>query len=634
MPSRASFAVILRHPLARRVIALAGLGLGFAVPGRASEAAPRFLESPWLILAAVLIGVVVVAAVVRLRGARLRAGQAELERLVEERTATIALQAEKLRELDRLRSQFFTNVSHEFRTPLTLILGPLEDVLAGKSGRLEGRLAQDLELARKNARRLLGLVDQLLDIARLDTGRLDLKVRRSNLALHLSRRVEAFLPLAERRSTVLELVIPDGPVDLYFDEVQLEKVFDNLIGNALKFTPEGGHVRVALVVRDGEGRAEVTVEDDGPGIPAQYLPRIFDRFYQVDATARRRFPGTGIGLALARQIVELHGGTIAVVSGEGRGTCFTVTLNLGGEHLSPEVMAGRIPTGEVLPEDMPSFPALAEAALWETDPPFAGDDPVPDDDRTTVLVVDDHAGIRGYVRRHLEGAYRVLEAVDGLDGLAQARRFIPDLIVSDVMMPGLDGHSLFKTLREDPDLSFIPFVLLTAQASAESRLQGLEEGADDYLVKPFDPRELKARVDNLIASRKRLFERFEAAPRPLKVSAVEVTPADEAFLNRVQAMVEEHLADSDLSVEALARALRCDRSYLLRKLRTLTGEPPSALIRSLRLQRAEQLLRAGAGAVGEIAYSVGFKSVAHFSNAFQERYGERPSAFAARHRSG
>jgi YesN/AraC family two-component response regulator len=235
-----------------------------------------------------------------------------------------------------------------------------------------------------------------------------------------------------------------------------------------------------------------------------------------------------------------------------------------------------------------------------------------------------------------------VEAADGLEGLAAARRMLPDLVVSDVMMPGLDGNALFRSLREDPELELIPVVLLTAKASKESRIQGLRDGVDDYLVKPFDPRELKARVDNLIAARKRLRDRLRSAPetlppltappRPLQVSEVQVLPADEALLARVQSIIEERLGDPELTVEALADQIGCDRSYLLRKLRTLTGETPSGLIRSLRLQRAEQLLRDGAGSVSEIAYAVGFKSVAHFSNAFHERTGERPSAFAARHR--
>jgi signal transduction histidine kinase/ligand-binding sensor domain-containing protein/CheY-like chemotaxis protein len=574
------------------------------------EVVPRFFETAWfraictLAALASLIGILIL--VVRLRGARQRARQQELERLVEERTATIARQAEKLREVDQLKSQFFANISHELRTPLTLTLGPLQDALDGRFGPLREDFAGQIEVARHNAQRLLGLVDQLLDVVRLDAGRLRLRLRRGDLAAAVRQRVESLLPLAERRGIELSLEAPAEPVEAWFDEVQIEKVFDNLLGNALKFTPPGGKVHAAVVAQADDPRIAVSVRDTGPGIPADQLERVFERFYLVEASASRRWPGAGIGLALARQLVEMHGGTLTAQSSEGEGACFTVTLRRGRDHLPAELVdsgpaererpAGSITVLTPTPLE-PLRPSDSEAIEREAD-------------RTTVLV-----------------------AADGAEGLEQARLLLPDLVVSDVMMPGLDGNALFRSLRQDPELEFVPVVLLTAKASAESRIQGLREGVDDYIVKPFDPRELKARVDNLIASRKRLLARFETvAPRPLRVSEVSVTPADEAFLARVQAVVEERLGDSELTVEGLAEALGCDRSYLLRKLRTLAGETPSGLIRSLRLQRAEQLLRAGAGSVSEIAYGVGFKSVAHFSNAFQERFGERPSAFAARHR--
>ncbi|MBW8876260.1 MAG: response regulator [Acidobacteria bacterium] len=595
---------------------------------------PRFFETAWFrtvaILAALAALVGAVALIARLRGVQQQARQRHLERLVEERTATIARQAEKLRELDQLKSQFFANISHELRTPLTLTLGPLQDVLDGRFGPLPDGLAEQVEMARRNAQRLLGLVDQLLDVARLDAGRLRLRLRHGDLAAAVRQRVESFLPLAERRGIELSLAAPSEPVKVWFDEVQIEKVLDNLLGNALKFTPREGQVHVAVTAAP-ESRIAVSVCDDGPGIPADQLERVFERFYQVEATARRRWPGAGIGLALARQLVEMHGGTITAESAEGKGACFTLTLRRGRDHLPAELVEDGPPEREKRPPGSGLFPMPTPLEPLR---PLDAAELERDEDRTTVLVVDDNPEIRAYIRRHLEPDYRVVEAADGAQGLEQARRLVPDLVVSDVMMPGLDGNALFRALREDPELEFVPVVLLTAKASAESRIQGLREGVDDYVVKPFDPRELRARVDNLIASRKRLLERFEAAPpRPLRVSEVSVTPADEAFLARVQAVVEERLGDSDLTVEGLAEALACDRSYLLRKLRSLSGETPSGLIRSLRLQRAEQLLRAGAGAVSEIAYAVGFKSVAHFSNAFQERYGERPSTFAARHRS-
>lgn len=594
------------------------------------EVIPLFYETWWFLLACGLAALAASVFVARLWAVRQRDRQRELERLVAERTATIAEQAEKLRELDDLKSQFFANVSHELRTPLTLTLGPLQDAVTGRYGTLKEDLGGQLQIALRNARRLLGLVDQLLDISRLDAGSLRLRLRRGNLAAAVRQRVEAFLPLAERREIELSLAAPVEPVEAWFDEVQIEKVFDNLLSNALKFTPRGGKVHVSVSAPPESGHAEVSVRDTGPGIPADQLGQVFDRFYQVEAPLRRHWPGAGIGLALARQLVELHRGRISVESAEGEGACFTVGLRRGREHLPPELIEEGTPEREQTP---PSGLYPLAADLLDETHARAAPPAEPDDDRTTILVVEDNAEIRAYIRRQLEPDYRVVEAADGVEGLERARQVVPDLVVSDVMMPRLDGNALFRGLRADPELEFIPVILLTAKASAKNRIEGLREGVDDYLVKPFDPRELRARVDNLIASRKRLLDRLAATPpRPLRAKEVQVTSADESFLSRVQAAVEERLGDSELSVEGLAQALSCDRSYLLRKLRALTGETPSGLIRSLRLQRAEQLLRANAGTVSEVAYTVGFKSVAHFSNAFQERYGERPSAFAARHR--
>jgi signal transduction histidine kinase/DNA-binding response OmpR family regulator len=628
------------------------------------EVVPRFFETAGFRALAALLAVLAILGLIRAWDLRQRARRRQLERLVEERTGTIAAQAEKLRELDDLKSQFFANVSHELRTPLTLTLGPLQDALDGRFGPLRGDLAQQIELAQRNAQRLLGLVDQLLDVARINAGRLELELRRGDLAAVVRQRVEAFLPLAERRGIELSLAASAERVGAWFDEVQIEKVLDNLLGNALKFTPRGGRVSVAFVTSPAGspetppagGQVGVSVRDSGPGIPADQLERIFERFYQVEATARRRWPGAGIGLALARQLAGLHGGAITVESAEGEGACFTVSLwrddqrlpaglaarvveLIGGEARDAERRPAGTPTRPLaLPAETPDEPQRpynpAELDLRRNIGGNGGGDG--DDERTTVLVVDDHQDVRAYIRRHLEPEYRVVEAADGLAGLEAARRRVPDLVISDVMMPGLDGTALLRRLREDPELELVPVVLLTARASPESRIQGFREGVDDYLVKPFDPRELKARVANLIANRKRWmarFDGFESKPQALRVSEINVTSADKAFLARVQGAVEERLGDSELTVENLAEALACDRSYLLRKLRALTGETPSGLIRSLRLQRAEQLLRAGAGSVSEVAYGVGFKSVAHFSNAFQEQFGERPSAFAARHRS-
>ena len=430
--------------------------------------------------------------------------------MVEERTATIAQQAEKLRELDQLKSQFFANVSHELRTPLTLTLGPLQDALDGRFGPLREDLAEQVEVALSNAQRLLGLVDQLLDVARLNAGRLRLRLRRGDLAAAVRQRVEAFLPLAERRGIELSLADPVEPVEAWFDEVQIEKVFDNLLGNALKFTPRGGKVQITIAAPPGDGPVAVSVRDTGPGIPADQLERIFERFYQVEGTTQRRWPGAGIGLALARQLVELHGGTIAVESAEGEGRLLhrhpaarprsPPRRSAGREAAGAREAAARRPRRSLRRprtsrcgrsiSPISTARTTARPSWWST---------------TIRTSAPTSAGI-------WSPTTAILEAADGAEGLEQARRFVPDLVVSDVMMPGLDGNALFRSLRDDPELELVPVVLLTAKASAESRIQGLRDGVDDYLVKPFDARELKARVDNLIASRKRLLARFETRP--------------------------------------------------------------------------------------------------------------------------
>jgi signal transduction histidine kinase/DNA-binding response OmpR family regulator len=633
--TRAMTAPLHRRELAITVLALAAATAGssgaWGAPAAtvALEATPRFYETLAFDVAALLASVLAAGGAVWLSMVGRRARQRDLQRLVEERTATIADQAEKLREIDRLKSQFFANVSHELRTPLTMTLGPLRDALDGRFGEIDPQLGAGLAVALRNAQRLLGLVDQLLDVARLDAG-VRLRLRPRDLSGFVHSRVETFLPLAERLGVDLAWEGGGKPVEVYLDELQLDKVFDNLLANALKLTRQGGEVRVAIVEHT-DGGVEVSVQDEGPGIPADKLDRIFERFFQVEPTTGR-WPGIGIGLALARQIVELHHGTIAVRSEPGRGACFTVALRRGRAHLPADwIVDDGAPPARPAPSSATAAAILSER---ETPPPLplGGEPPV---DHTTVLVVEDNADIRRYIRRHLEPDYRVLEAADGAAGLERARATLPDLVVSDVMMPVLDGNELFRRLRADPELGNVPVVLLTAKAGPEQRLEGLREGVDDYLIKPFDPRELKARVDNLISARRRLRERLETPPLPprsLQVTAVSVSLADDALLERVQAAIEERIDDPDLNVESLSRTLGCDRSYLLRKLRGLTGETPSEVIRSLRLQRSAQLLRHGAGTVSEVAYAVGFKSVAHFSNAFQARYHERPSAYAARHR--
>ena len=541
------------------------------------------------------------------------------------------VEAEQLRELDRARSRLFANVSHEFRTPLTLTMGPLDDLRAGLHGPLSPSAAEQVDLARRNAGRVLDLINEILELARVESGREVLRARRVEIGAFVASVARTFVPLAERKAIAYDVQGAAEEAIVYADPNHLERALSNLLSNAFKFTPDGGAVRVT--VSGDESSARITIRDSGAGIPAAELDLIFDRFHRARTAGTQ--PGTGIGLALAKELIALHGGAITVQSEEGFGSTFTVTLRKGHAHLAPEqvtddgvpvVSSSRLagPPPEFLApaspmRDIPNVAASPEEAAEEVA-----------EDVTTVLVVDDNAEVRTYVRQHLVPRYRVLEAVNGEQGLATARRCLPDLVLSDVMMPVMDGYTLCRKLKSDPETDFLPVILLTARAEAEDKLTGLTEQADDYLTKPFDVRELLARIANIIVMRRRLRERFAGAPLTIHPAPVDVPPADRKFVEQVRAAIEAHLGDEEFTVERLASEVAQSRGNLHRRLRELIGASPSDLIRRMRLERAAAMLDAGAGSVGEVAYGVGFKSVAHFSNAFHEMHGVRPSAWRER----
>ncbi len=552
--------------------------------------------------------------------------------------ATVERQARRLEELDWAKSRFYANISHEFRTPLTLALGPLEDVLAGLRGTVPDEARRDIETATRSSRRLLRLVNQILELAKLEAGHLKARRHTDDLVGLLRDVVQDFVPLAERRSVRFELTVPPEPVWVRFDPGLLAEVFLNLLGNAFKFTPAGGTVTLAVEPEPAANRVRVSVRDTGPGIPAEELPHVFERFHQVDEAGLRLRPGTGIGLALARELVTLHEGSIGVDSRPGEGSVFTVGLPL---QAPPEEMEGtraRLPAARerFVPDDGVPEPPPAAA------PAPAGGGAA--EEACTILVVEDSAELRAYLVRHLAADYRVLEASDGAEGLERIRRDLPDLVVSDVLMPGLTGYDLVRRVRRDPDVGFVPIILLTARAALDDTLEGLGAGAEDYVLKPFRIEELRARVAAVLASRHRLRERLLAeldpgsGPGPAGAAAVSAEPppgpapgaapsADERFLARVREAVAAGFPDESFAVPQLAEAVGMSRSHLFRRLRELEAPGPAEMIREVRLARAAELLRARAGNVGEIAYGVGFRSLAHFSRAFRERFGVPPSRY-------
>ncbi len=365
--------------------------------------------------------------------------------------------------------------------------------------------------------------------------------------------------------------------------------------------------------------AIISVSDTGIGIPADQLDKVFDRFYQVDASQTREQEGSGIGLALVKELVELHHGTIQVASEVGKGTTFTVRLPLGHSHFKDD----EIVTAE--PADLSLRATEGSVTTYPADEASSQPNEVAASEGSAIiLVIEDNQDVRAYIRDYLVPAYQVIEARDGVEGIDKALEFVPDLIISDVMMPKKDGYEMCRTMKLDDRTSHIPIILLTAKAASENKIEGLEIGADDYLIKPFDPKELLARVRNLIDIRRKLRERFRVSA-PLRLPETAVMSVDDLFLNKVMAAVEERLSDGHFNTDELAAVVGMSRRQLLRKLSALTGRGPAEFIRFVRLHRAMELLEKGAGTVSEIAYRVGFNDPSYFSKSFHRQFGKVPT---------
>ncbi len=589
----------------------------------------------WALLVYTLIGGLIVFGIVKFRVRHLEKKTIELESIIDERTRVIRDQAEKLLELDKLKSRFYANISHEFRTPLTLILGPLEELIARTKEKDD---KDDFNMMYRNARRLLRLINELLDLSRLESGKLKLETVKSDIISFLKGIVMSFASLADQKQITLEFrSSPDIP-EIYFDPEKSEKIFSNLLSNAFKFTPAGGKISCIASIAECGSEApsgkrdsglmldcqciEIRIIDTGIGIPTDRLPYIFDRFYQVDSSSTREHEGTGIGLALTKELIVLHRGSIEVESIEGQGTTFTVRLPSGRNHLRPEEIVAE----DVRPRSDAGHPADIElTTVQETELPVQNSLPESEGgSEDIVLIVDDHPDVRKYLRAHLEKDYFIVEASDGQHGLDTAVEVIPDLIISDVMMPKLDGNQFCSAIKTNEKTSHIPVILLTAKAGEQDKLSGLETGADDYLTKPFSAKQLQVRVRNLIEQRRMLRLRFvrEGILQPREVA---VTSTDEAFLHRLMSGIEENLGKESFGVNELGEIMFMGTRQLHRKVRGLTGKSPVELIRSVRLHRARKLLESRAGTVTEIALQVGFNNLSHFAKVFREEFGKLPS---------
>jgi signal transduction histidine kinase/DNA-binding response OmpR family regulator len=538
-------------------------------------------------------------------------------------------QAERLAEVDRLKSRFFANISHEFRTPLTLILGPAEQLLESNK---DSAVQQKLSLIKNNASKLYALVGQLLDFSKVESGAMKLQVSKGEIIGFMRRIVLSFESWAERKKVDLQFKSIEESAQGFFDSEKIEKIMNNLLSNALKFTPEGGRVTVTLSLsdfdhsiplldssraesrdRERNHRVRVTVSDTGPGIPLEHLPHIFNRFYRAEDT--HHIEGTGIGLALVWELVQIHHGGVTVESIPGKGSEFTVTLPIDQTAYKPEEIVKSHPVRESGEQVN-----LIEFTAKETTSVSLENGIV----KPIVLVVEDNTELRAYISEFLKTDYTVHEAGDGKVGFTQATETIPDIIISDVMMPMMDGLDLCRVLKQDVRTSHVPVILLTARAGTDSKIEGLEIGADDYITKPFEPKELQARVKNLIEQRKQLRKKFSAGV-VLKPGEVAVNSLDHSLLKKVMKCVENNIGNEDFDVDDLANEACLSRRQLDRKLQALTNLAPLEFIQYIRLQRARQLLEKNTGSIADIAYQVGFQNPSYFSKRFRERFGISPS---------
>lgn len=517
----------------------------------------------------------------------------------------------QLKELDKLKSRFFANISHEFRTPLTLILGQIESIMTGNIGMKE---KGKLRIADRNARRLLALISQLLDLSKLESGKMELKAEQHNIVSFLKSLFYSFESLAVSQKINLKFESDYKNIPVVFDPDKIEKVFYNLIANAFNSIASNGEIEVCLNIIDSI--VEIRVKDSGIGIPSDRLPHIFDRFYQVDGSSTRKHEGTGIGLALTKELIELHKGNISVNSKEGEGSEFIIRLPLSDFTIEKDEFI-KTHSGKSLLNGFDIIEAEEKNSEFNSSGSYNDE---------LVLIVEDNFDLRNYIRELLETDYKVIEASNGEKGISKAKDEIPDLIITDVMMPEMDGFLFSKQIRSNEKTCHVPIIMLTAKAGFDDKMEGLESGIDAYITKPFKAKELKVQIENLLKQRKLLRERFRKSIT-MKRSEVSAVSADQAFLQKIVRKIESHFGDYQFSVEQLAEYMNMSVSQLNRKLNALIGQPAGQLMRSLRLQRAADLLKQNAGNVSEICFNLGFNDQAYFSRAFKKQFGCSPTEY-------
>ena len=533
--------------------------------------------------------------------------------------------------LHKKKIQFFTNISHEFRTPLTLILNPLKDIMRDENSNLSERIKSKHNIIYRNTNRLYRLINELMDLRKLELNKMTIRASQLNLINFSKDIVEYFKEEALTRNIFLSLDADISDLNVWADESMLEKIIFNILSNAMKFTPDNGSINVELIDNDSDFLLplmsetvpvkviEILISDTGPGLEEDQIQQIFERFYQVENLNKTYYGGTGIGLEVVNNFVKLHKGKIEVSSKVGEGTTFKIILPKGNNHLSKdEIMRFKkeLDTDEI----DANFISVNQTEI-ESNETLEADK---NQKKHTILVVEDNTELRNYLKTELSINYKVLIAHNGKEGLDIAQKSFPDVILTDVIMPEMDGFEFCKRIKTDIKTSHIPLLMLTAKSRMDDRIEGIEYGSDAYMTKPFDMRLLSLRLSQLITSRKLIFDKYFSEVSGAKEN-VNTTSIDKVFINKVLAYIGENISEPSLSVEKLANELNLSRSQLYRKIKTLTGQTVNELVRKIRLERAHQILQTGSAFVNEVCYKVGFSSPSYFTKCFKAHFGVLPT---------
>ncbi|MEO5141777.1 two-component regulator propeller domain-containing protein [Bacteroides ovatus] len=536
-----------------------------------------------------------------------------------------------MEQINEAKLQFFINISHEIRTPMTLIISPLEKLLAEHSEKQPVYL-----MIYRNAQRILRLINQLMDIRKLDKGQMHLKFRETDIVGFINDLMQTFNYQAQKKNITFtfekELEGADS-LKVWIDLNNFDKVLMNVLSNAFKYTHEGGNIEVSLKTGHNDAYRgalkdyfEIDITDNGIGIDKNKIEQIFERFYQIDNDMTQSNFGTGIGLHLSRSLVELHHGIIKAENREdGQGTRFVIRLPLGSNHLKAEELENPEETGSE-----PTISQLPKDSIYETEEENKTNEYRKPKAKTRyrVLIVEDDEEIRRYIRSELDSDFRIYECTNGREGLETILKEKPDLVISDVMMPEMDGITLCRKIKQNININHIPIILLTAKSKAEDQIEGLEIGADAYIVKPFNTELLRTTISNLIANRERLRGKLVGEQQvEEKITKIEMKSNDEILMSKVMKTINDHLADPTLNVEMLAANVGMSRVHMHRKLKELTNQSARDFIRSIRLKQAANLLREKNLSVSEVAYATGFSNLSHFSNTFRDFYGISPSEY-------